>query len=190
MTDINVGGIRRLRVWWDESPSHEFNADGWLSRQSQPATGLARLSKWAVELIVPTGPIWHFVHLGADFAPEGSRMFEVRVGYGTPVAVDPDWVSFPQGIDHLVLGLDRPAAECVLNALLGSTSRIQLASGRMRVSHAVMALAGSSPFILKAAARTLLLMPTVASDPDRSDQLRVIAQEALGWAFRSGKEAQ
>jgi hypothetical protein len=184
--EVELGQLARMKVWYGQDPVPAFEVEDWLSLSVEGSEVQPPLpSIWALDMLVPTGPVWHFAHLGAEFEPDGSGLFSVRIGFGVPLAFDPGQTLMPKGIDEVDLGLSPFAAERVLDAVSGSLVDFgPLPSGQLFISRGLMGRAGSSPNVLRAAARTLFLLPARA-EADRADQVRSVGREAVGWAFRA-----
>jgi hypothetical protein len=188
MIDLDLGSQRRARVWLSELPADAL-VDSVETIASDPITERPLrtnlITGCAVEILHPSSPRWHYGLLGATFVPDGSTVFHGVVPMQTPRREDLPWTLAASVGDQLAVGLSRREAQAVASVFGFPGSEIVelLPSGTLRVSHAVMAMAGSSPAMFQSLAHCLVGMISEEAQALTDARLVEILRSGLRYAF-------
>jgi hypothetical protein len=143
------------------------------------------VGRLAVEVLLPTGPMWHYGLLGGTFDADDTSWFRGSVGYrSVDFTNDLPWSLSPARTDRLAVGLPLWAAQAVVGFLAnGGRDLERLPSGLLSITHAVIGEAGSSTAILQAI--TLCLTAIVSEAPGllTGDRLAELVSQCLQQGF-------
>lgn len=163
MITLNLAHHRKARVWLKELPDLIYPVTEVIERKiNGKASTLIEARCAVVEMVIPTGGRLIYAILGAEFKPDFSDQFCVKVSVSTENGQQIDW-SLVDGVDEVRLGLPSEYVGSILEEI-SSLEKI-LGSGVLHFKYAAHSRVGSSPRIFRQLAGVVAKL--LAHSPER-----------------------
>lgn len=174
MRQLNLGGLRKARVWQGELPDVHYPAGRTVDSVVEPFEGLIAESRCAaVETLIVYEPHFHNGLLGARFVPHKGMPLHITV-VGSNEIGEPLADSLSTGLDELRVGLPSNLVDYVLQGALAAPQLPMFAGGEIRFDCAAYGPKGTAPIAAFNLARAVILLLTLNDEPVSAEQLRAV----------------